>query len=175
VRPIEELIALVLDDVDEGLREALEQHVLVCSECAATVTSLLDVEAATARMLLEARGRFPLPASLAEALEARGLVTRRYVVPAGGSVACSAGADDRYVVTELVADLSGVDRVDLLMGGVALALDVPFDRAAGRVSFVEAGEELRRLPTMQVTFQLVGHDAAGARPLGTYTLNHTAA
>jgi len=115
-------------------------------------------------------------ADLFAQLEGSGLITRKYEVPAGGSVACTVDARDVYVAAVLTADLAGVTQLDLIEhtpAGAHRIADVPFD-PAGVVRSVELGEFLRTVPSAQMKYELVSVEAGGDRSVGVFYFNHTA-
>lgn len=105
-----------------------------------------------------------------ERFEAGGLVTRRYLLLAGSSVACTVDAKDLFVLTVLETKPVGVERLDLELGS-HLVRDVPFDRERGRIMFVAPGSELRKMPTMKLPIRAL---TADGRALDSWTLDHTA-
>jgi hypothetical protein len=116
---------------------------------------------------------FTTPTLLAR-LETAGLVTRRYVIPTGSTVACTVDAADLIVLTVLEADLTGVTRVDVDLGDHRVE-DVPFEGTGGRIAFIAPGAELRRMPSTRFSIRAVARDERGnERTIGTYVLDHTA-
>lgn len=171
---IDELIRVVAGDADRAEEERVETHVLGCDACARIYERLAELGVGIAALVRRGALATPVTAGLLAALRAGALVTRGYRVPAGGAVACTVGADDLLVATELEADLAGVARVDLVLPDGGRLTDVPFDAAAGAVAFVTGGEELRALPSGAFRLALIAVDADGERRLGAYTLDHTA-
>jgi hypothetical protein len=171
---IERLCRLALDEGEEEEVRAVEEHVLACGHCGGVLARLLAIGDGIASLLASGDLAIPVTPSLLRALEASGLVTRTYALAAGTTVPCGVSSDDVYVLTHLAADLHGVARVDLYTPRDVVR-DVPFDASTGRVSFLARGEELRTLPSMQIPLRLVGvSDEGEERPLGEYTLSHTA-
>ena len=172
----ERLAQLALAELPEEEARAVEDHVLGCDGCAAVLERLLDLgdgvreaTAAGSAFLLAGRG-------LVERLERGGMVTRRYEIPAGGSVACTVDAHDIYSSLRLHLDARGVRRLDMFHDspkGRERYVDLPFDPASGDFVFVQPGDYLRTLPTGRATLRLVSVEETGDRLLAEYVLNHT--
>lgn len=166
--PIERLIAYALgEDAPE-----VEEHIFACTECARTVTSLLSIGAGVRTLLRAGAWTVPVTSSLTKQLAAAGLITRTYHLVPETLVACTVDATDVYTLTSLKTDLSDVDHVDLIMHsalGEHSMLDLPFERAEGRVAYVASAAMLRTMPTCKVTLEL--RTTSGL--LGRYYLDHT--
>jgi hypothetical protein len=170
---IEELLRLVLDELDESERDRVDEHLLGCSDCAATAEQLAVVGEEITALVRTASVSVVVTARARAELERAGLITRTYALRPGDIVPCTVDALDRYVLTELSAELAGVRRVDLVVGDRRLE-DIPFDTEKGSVEYVSPGEVLRALPSMTLPLRLVAVDGASERDLGSYTLEHTA-
>ena len=93
-------------------------------------------------------------------------------------MACTVSADDDFLIARLVADLSGVSRVDL--GGYAndgrqrfRMRDVPVDAAAGAVLYQESVTFAKGAPDDVMVLRLLAVEADGDRVLGEYQMRHT--
>jgi hypothetical protein len=148
-------------------------HVLSCGRCAAIYVSFVRLGPAIATIIRSGHAGMPVTRSLAERLDAEGLISRRYTLEAGRPVPCSIGPDDIYSLTTYHVDLSGVSRVDLIRAGQRIA-DIPFDGASNRVYMLTRADVLRALPTMAFKLVLLAVDERGERTLGEYILDHTA-
>jgi hypothetical protein len=167
------LLACALGDLTESSEAEVEEHVLSCDACAASYARTLRLVAAIGELIRDGNASLPLTRSLAEQLEADGLVSRRYVLHPGETGACSVDANDLYTLVTYYADLRRVSRVDLIREGQRF-IDVPFDVAAGRVDMLYRADHLRALPTMTLELKLVAVEQRSERPLAEYTLAHTA-
>jgi hypothetical protein len=177
MRPLDDLVRLVDGELDAQAADALEEHALGCDECSRQLERLAALTLAIREAGAQGLVRFALTPSLLSAIEASGLPTKHYRVPAGGRVACGVGTDDAYVITTLYAQLDEAERVDVQMeaGPIALRMrDVPFDRARGQVMWAESGAQVRTYPTMTISVRVLAVDHAGERTLGEYRLDHEA-
>jgi hypothetical protein len=166
---IERLIACALG---EGDADAVEEHVLSCSRCAAIFEALVRLGPAVAELVRGGHAQVPGTRALVERLDAAGLITRRYALAPGTPVPCSVGANDIYTLTVYQADFTGVSRVDLVRVGERIP-DIPFDAATGRVYILSPCERLRALPSMRLQLQLLAIEGDRERVLGDYILDHT--
>jgi hypothetical protein len=175
----EKLAMLALGELPEAEAEEVEDHVFACTGCALILERLLDLGARIAEVTREG-GAFMLASrALVDELARAGMVTRRYRMGSGGQVACTVDAKDIYTAMHLSLDVDArdLDRIDLLYESPSASYrigDVPIDRAAGEVVFVQPAEYLRTLPSERKTVRLVSVKAAGERVVAEYTLNHTA-
>jgi hypothetical protein len=172
------LAMLALGELPESEAAVVEDHILACGSCAAILDRLLDLGARVAEVTQEGSAFMLAGHALVGELERVGLVTRTYQLRPGGEVACTVDANDIYSALRLFLDTSGeVGRVDLLYESPTASHrfdDVPMDRAAGEVVFVQPADYLRTLPSGRRTIRLVVVDGDGERTLGEYVLNHTA-
>jgi hypothetical protein len=109
---------------------------------------------------------------------ASGLQVREYRVPCNGSVNCTIAPDDDLLVARLEAQLTGVERVDLLMldthgRGLERVDDIPFDPAAGSVVVASRTSDVRALPKVTSRMRLVAVAQGAERVVGEYTFNHS--
>ncbi len=119
-----------------------------------------------------------LSAPYVERLQGVGVRVRKYDLQPGGSVNCTATADDDLVVAYLRAPLQGVARLDLHVHDSATNArwrieDVPFDSAAGTIVLAPSVVGLRRSPKTTQTMQLVAVAGRQERQIAEYTFNHT--
>lgn len=175
---LESLAALALGELEGDELDRVELHVLSCSACALTLERLIEVGPAVRELVTAGQVRtFAEPALLAR-LDELGLISRRYRVAPDQVVACSVGPNDVYALTELEAELAGVQCVDLLVssevGGEWRDRDVPFDPARGVVSVLDRGDALRLLPSTRIFLTLVAVEDGAERRLGEYVLAHEA-
>jgi hypothetical protein len=113
-------------------------------------------------------------------LRGTGLRIRKYDLQPGGSVLCTATADDDLVVAYLHAPLENVTRLDLLVhDSVRNArwrlVDIGFNAEASEVVIAPSVVELRRSPKTTQTMQLMAVAGGAEREIAKYTFNHTPA
>jgi hypothetical protein len=157
--------------------EALEEHLLACAECSRRMAALAALGEAIGEAFRRGAVAAVLSRGMVRALQAQGLRLREYRVPAGGSVHCTIGAQDDFVLGALQAPLEGVRRLDLEVCDEAgrpceRHEDIPFDPAAGEVLALPAAARLRRLPAHVERFRLVAVEEGARRALGEYTFIH---
>ena len=162
----ERLLRYFFADLAADEERVVEEHVLGCDACGATIDRWTGLRQSIEALIGDAEIPFPVTPLLVAKLGS--LITRRYALRPGETVACMVTAADRFTLTTLTADLRDVTRVDFEVGG-HLIEDIAFDRHAGEVNFVATGETLRRMPTMQLHLRLL----TGDRVLGAYVLDHT--
>jgi hypothetical protein len=144
------------------------QHVLLMTIVAAGVRRL----AAGGQVRAVVTGAF-----LAR-LAAAGLRVREYRVAPGEIVRCTVGPQDDVLATRLVADLRGVERLDVVGCDAegrerGRLTDVPVSASAGEVVLLEAIDRVRAMPAAVERVRLVAAGPAGERVLGEYTFVHT--
>ena len=173
---LERLVRLALDEVDDVEAAEIEEHVLACSSCAATLEHLLGIGGAVREVVRTGQLAFPVSGALVTELEGAGLVSRSYRLAADQVVPCAVGGEDIYTLTTLEADLRGVRQVDVVriaFGTSARMTDVPFDATQGLVSYVSRADVLRTLPSARIALALFAVEASGERKLAEYFLDHT--
>lgn len=174
---IERLVMLALDELDDAESSAVEEHVLACTRCAATLERLSSIRFALPEIVRAGAVTFPVSPSLGEQLRALGLISRAYHLQPEQSLPCSVSAEDIYAMTTLEANLAGVERVDLLISsphGPVRMNDIPFDATSGVVTYVTSSSQLRQFSSARVILELFAIDKGGERRLGRYFLDHSA-
>jgi hypothetical protein len=173
----EKLAALALGELAPDEAATVEEHVLACGECAATLERLLDLGGAVGEVTRAAQVDDLASPALVARLERDGLVTRVYGAEAGGTIECTVSASDRYTVMRYVVDLRGVQRIDVehvLPHKTVRQHDMPFDPASGEVTVARAAKALLPLPSATKTIRIVSVEAGGDRVLAEIVLRHTA-
>lgn len=174
----ETLIAYWLAELDPLDDAHLEEHYLGCAACShrlgqlAALASELQFVARTSAVDMVVNDDF------VRRLKQDGLRVREYRVPRNGSVNCTAGPEDDFVVAHLEAPLVGVQRIDLVTldedANIASRYaDVPFLANSSGVVLSTGIDKLRGLPASVFRVRLLAIDAHGERTLGDYTFNHT--
>jgi len=173
----DELLAWWLGELDAAAEARLDAHMFACAVCAARLTALLALGDAIRRETLSGSFGFVVPAAFVGRMRAAGLRLREYTVEPGGSVNCTIGPGDDFVVSHLHAPLAGVPRLDVILDDPTLGRfrldDVPFDPQAGALTVVPSAQFLRSLGVTQQRMRLIAVTDAQERVLGEYTFNHT--
>lgn len=180
-RPID---AAVLADywlaiLTESEETAVEEHLLGCDACGARLRVVIALVSVVRRLAQEGALRMVVTDAFLRRAAEDGVRVREYAPTAGGSVQCTATADDDIIVGRLVADLSRATRVDLsICDGRGVEQhrmpDIPVLPGAGSVVFQESIHSLKAAPTFTMIVRLLAFDdMAHERLLGEYTFNHT--
>jgi len=171
---VDRLIACALGELTGEAADEVEEHVLSCGACAATYASFVRLGPAIRSLVRDGDAMLPATSALVEAVDAAGLVTRRYVLTPGAIVPCTVDAADIFsLATYEGIDLAGVSRLDVIRAGTRIA-DVPFDARAGRLYMLSSAKTLRSLPTIKLPIRLVAVESAGERTIAEVTLDHAA-
>ena len=176
--PFDALVDYWLDDRAPDEQTEIEEHLFACEECSAALDAIAALGDGVRTLGRQGRLHGGLSPSLLDRLEREGRVIRRYRAAPGGHIHCTAGADDDLVVLELVADLAGVEHVDLVHLAADGTLVQRFPRMpviGGReVVWASPGDAIRSLPTGILFVRLMAPEPNGERLVGEYTLHHTA-
>jgi hypothetical protein len=175
--PRDELLAWWLGELDTAGESRLDAHVFTCAECTSRLTSLVTLGDAIRREILSGSFGFVVPAAFVDRMRTAGLTLREYTVASGGSVNCTIGPRDDFVIAHLHAPLAGVLRLDVLIDDTTAGQfrldDVPFDPVTGQLTVVPSAAFLRSLGTSRQRLRLVAVAGGQERALGDYTFNHT--
>ena len=167
------LVGCALGEIDGESAIAVEEHIVSCGRCARVYESIVRLGQDIAALVRGGGATMQVTGSIAEQLEREGLISSRYELSPGAIVPCSVGIADIYSLTTLQANLSDVQRLDLVRGPERIT-DIAFD-PRGFVRLLSSSEELRKLPTMKLQFRLIAVDsAARERIIAEYTLDHSA-
>jgi hypothetical protein len=168
-----------LASLAESEEQDVEEHLFACDECGARLREVISLANAIRDLARDGSLLMIVSEAFLKRVTEEGLRVREYAPPAGGSVACTVTAEDDFLIGRLTADLSAAKRVDLCIcdkGGteqVRLA-DIPFNSAAGSVTFQQSITYAKAAPSETMIARLVTFDDSGSdRLLGEYTFNHT--
>ena len=172
------LIAYWIGELDTEKENAVEEHLLGCDACNANAQLLADVAGGIRALVGQGAISAVLSEDFLTRAAANGLQVREYRVPCNGSVNCTIAPDDDLLVARLEAQLSGIERVDLLMldshgKGLERVDDIPFDPAAGSVVVASRTADVRALPKVTSRMRLVAVAQGAERVVGEYTFNHS--
>ena len=162
----------------ESEETAVEEHLLGCDACGARLREVIALAKGVRRLAREGALRMVVTDVFLRRAAEEGVRVREYAPPAGGSVPCTATAEDDIVAGRLVADLSGVTRVDLSIcdgRGVEQRRmsDIPFLPGADSVVFQESIMFMKAAPTFTMIARLIAvNDTGIERLLSEYRFNH---
>lgn len=176
--PFEELVLHAHGELEGADADAVDEHVLACASCAHTFEWLLRLPESVADVVRAGALATSVTEGLVAELREAGLISRSYELEPERPVPCSVSRRDIYALTTLKADLGEVTRLDVVVAPSGLPLvrmvDVPFDRATGRASYVTPSRLLLPLPSARVTIELYAVEGEAERRIGRYFLEHTA-
>jgi hypothetical protein len=176
--PAADLLAYWLDELDEPATDAIEEHLFECDGCGARLRELLRTSGAVRRELLGGNVSTVVTEPFIRRLQQAGLRIREYNLQPGGSVNCTIAPDDDLVFSQLHAPIGGLRQIDLLFddpagGPVHRAQHIPFNAAAGKVTFIPPVTLLRTLGHATQRIRLVAVENGSERVLGEYLFNHS--
>jgi hypothetical protein len=172
-----DLLEYWLDEMDASREEAVDEHLLGCGDCAASLRELLDLGSRVRTCARRGLIRVVVTQGFVDRLATRGLRLREYRVPKNGSVRCTVAPDDDLVIARLEVPLLGVERLDLHLLGIeghrVVLADIPFEEASGEVLLAPHVGGLRSLPESTNRIQVHSIESGTSRMLGEYTFHHT--
>jgi len=154
----------LLGDLPGAEEERLEEHLFACSFCAARIESMERIGRSILEVVRRSRVAANVNGAFAEQALRDGLTLREYRIPAGETVACTAGPED-LVVVRLAADFTGATSLrldvsfhDLESGRTAptASREVVADRLLGEVVLIFPGEVVRTYPRSTWTLRVQG-------------------
>ncbi len=175
--PATTLLAYWFGELDTAAENDVEEHLFGCSECSARLRELAQLGDGIRRATHEGRVFSIVTARFVSRLQEAGLRIREYRMHPGGSVLCTVAPEDDLVVGHLHADLSGVERLDVVVHDLTAGLDfrlenVAFDPASDEVVMAPSVIELRRLTRATQRVELLAVQSTAEKLLGEYTFNH---
>jgi len=177
--PLELLVDYWAGASTGGDAERVEDHVFLCDSCTGRLSNVASLARGIARV---SRRRGGVHTGATESMVARfetdALRMRHYRAVPGERVACTVGADDDLLVTYLRADLSNVERVDMILRDgqgrlIERIEDAPIDATTGQVIYTLSGDVARTFPAMNIDVDLIGIDKHGERKIASYRFEHT--
>ena len=159
--------------------EAVEAHLLGCDECGGRLREVIALAEGVRNLARGGNLRMVVTEAFLQQAAEDGLRIREHVLVRGGSVQCTAHADDDLLVVRATADLRGATRVDLCVcdpQGVELVRyrDIPIPAGTSSIVYQESIADQKAAPSYTLIARLVAVDDAGSdRLLGEYTLHHT--
>ncbi len=159
--------------------EQVEEHLLACDGCGDLLRALQSLGDGVRRLAHRGAVQVAVTPSFLDAASRAGLVIREYSVAAGGRVACTVTAGDDLLVGRMLADFSGVSRLDLLLemaGQPAQRIeDVPVSPDSPELILLQAMPAARALGRVELRVRLVAREGSLERVLGDYVFDHTPA
>jgi hypothetical protein len=176
--PTADLLAYWLNELDQTAADAIDEHLFECDGCGARLRELLRVGGAIRRELLGGNVSTVVTEPFIRRLRDAGLRIREYNVQPGDSVNCTIAPDDDLVFSQLHAPFGELRQVDLVFddpggGPVHRARHIPFNAAAGKVTFIPPVTALRTLGHATQRMRLVSVENGAERVLGEYIFNHS--
>lgn len=166
------------DLADGDQVDAVEEHLLACTDCAARLQRLAALGSGLAALVREGRISGIVSRGLLNRMQRDGLHVRMFSLAPGETVPCAVFPGDDVIVTALRADFSAVDTVTLSVtgpGGEPFSQldDLPAPGPDEELLWVMPAAPVRQMPSMRLQLTVT---AAGARPpeLGRYVLEHSA-
>jgi hypothetical protein len=157
---------------------AIEEHLLACEICSKELQEIAAFAGGIGNLARQGNLRLVISRSFLDRMAAAGLKVREYAPPEHGKVHCTVTGRDDLLIARLTADLTGVERMDLVFHDptgreIGRLRDIPFNAARGEVILNEPIEPMRAAPASVLMMKLVSVDAAGERLVGEYTFDHT--
>ena len=171
-----------LGELDAATVATVEEHLFACPGCARWLEELVALQDALGELMRAGSVLAATTEAVLARAEQRGLRTRTYRIPPGGTVHCTIAPQDDANVVRLCGPFADVERVDVetvrrehgQVVSSSRSEDVPIDRSSGEIVLLNPGELIRSLPSSTFELEVVGRDASGrGTPLGRYTLEHT--
>jgi len=177
--PIVTLTGYWLGELDAAGEADVEEHLFGCDCCTRRLSGIVQLGEGIRKATREGRLHAVLGASFVEKLREDGFRVREYRLQPGGSVACTVGPEDDFVVAHLHAPMADVRRLDLVLEDAAAATrvrmhDVAFDPRADEVVLASDVVELRKLTACTLRVQLIAVEDSAEQEIGRYTFNHSA-
>lgn len=178
---LDDLLDYLLGELAPERADALEDHVFACTACADRLAALETLGVSVAAAVRGGAVAGNVDSAFLDRAAVDGLTTTEYRLVPGGTVPCSAGPEDLWVV-RLAADFAGLDRLTLdaelhdLEHDAVTPLpgrEVVVDRDRGEVILVFPGDQVRAYPRSRWTLHLRGEGAAGGVEIGPFVMDHT--
>lgn len=155
----------------------VDEHLMACDGCGGRLRALLALGEGVRRATHEGRVHVVVTPAYLETAAREGLRTREYRVTAGERVACTVTPEDDLLIARLIADFTGVSRVDLVTLSEGerdqRIEDVPVRADAGELLVAQPMPAMRALGPTVLRMRLLAQETSGERLLGEYTFAHT--
>ena len=177
--PVATLLAYWLEELDEVQEGAIDEHLLGCDHCSASLQTLVDIAGEIRAAVRGGEVRAVLTDAFIDKLAAQNVRLREYRLEHNGSVNCTVAPEDEVLVTRLRAPLAGIERLDvdfLDANGQSIRRlhDIPFHPAAGEVVITQQIQAVRAMPATTVRYRLYDMTSpTDERLVSEYALHHT--
>ena len=111
--PLATLLAYWLDELDEAQEGMVDEHLLGCDHCSASLQPLVDTAGEIRAAVRGGEVRAVLTDAFVNKLAAQNVRLREYRVEHNGSVNCTVAPEYEVLVTRLRAPLAGIERLDV--------------------------------------------------------------
>ena len=156
--------------------DAVEEHLLACDTCCATLREISSLVDAIRDMSRKGSLNVVVSQEFLNHACHEGLRIREYAPKSGGSVNCTVTREDDMLVARLAAEVASARRVDIYFygeQGTVRLQNIPINPGSHEVLFNVAIEEIRAAGPHVARLQLVAVEQGSERVLGEYTFNHT--
>ncbi len=173
------LIEYWLGELPEPETERIDEHIILCGQCAAKLGEIVLLSQAIRDVFRKGNIHVILTPNFLDHLIKQGIRVRQYRCSLNGSVACTVTTEDELLVGRLAVPLAGITRLDALSrrscdDAEHRFSDIPFDAGANEIVVATNLTRMRRLPSHQHIVRLVAVEKETDRLIGQYTFNHTA-
>lgn len=178
---LDELLDHLLDETGADRSGAIEDHLFECDACAERLESLERLREAVAGAARRGEVAANVTTAFLERAVRDGLTVREYRITDGGTVLCSAGPEDLWVV-RLAGEFGDLHGVDLeaefhdLEHEAVMPMpgrEVVIDHDLGEVILVFPGDQVRGYPRSRWTMRLHGEGVGGPLDFGPFVMDHT--
>lgn len=178
---LDELLDYLLGETASERLGAIEDHIFECDSCAERVESVERLREAVAGAARRGEIAANITTAFVERAIRDGLTVREYRIPEGGTVPCSAGPEDLWVV-RLAGEFGDLEGLDLAAEFHDLeheaVVPVPgrrvvIDQDRGEVILVFPGDLIRSYPRSRWTMRLRGEGAGGPLEFGPFVMDHS--
>jgi hypothetical protein len=175
------LVDYLLGELTAEEETSLEEHFFECDTCASRLRSIESIGLSVADAVLHAAVGANVNGAFVDRVVRDGLTVREYRIPAGETVACSAGPED-LVVVRLAADFGDAENLQLQVTLHDLERDetspvparrIEADRDLGEVVLVFPGEVVRTYPRSRWTLSVSADAPSGSTRFGPFVMDHT--
>jgi len=178
---LDDLLDHLVGELADERAEAVEDHLFTCDACAERLAAIERLEISVADLARHAGVAANVTAAFLERAARDGLTFKEYRIAEGGTVLCTAGSEDLWVVRlaadfrhlrdlGLEAELYDIERQEATP---LPSREVVVDRDLGELLLVFPGEVVRGYPRSRWTLRLHGEGDDGPVEIGPFVMDHT--